>query len=74
MSRCTARWLYRGRTRAKCYGDSGHDGKHWNGTVKWTDATPGAIPALPEHPSCQACVMARLVGRPGCNLHLAGVP
>lgn len=24
---------------------------------------------LEEHPSCQACQMARQVGRPGCSVH-----
>jgi hypothetical protein len=40
--KCDAKWLYRGRTRAKCHGEAGHKGKHWNHTVKWSDTTPGA--------------------------------
>lgn len=43
---CDAKLLYHGRTRAKCYFDAGHrDFRHYNGTVWWTDQTPGAVPA-----------------------------
>lgn len=46
---CGAKWMYRGRARAVCHGPAGHEGRHWNGTVKWSD-TPGA-PGLPEAPA-----------------------
>lgn len=48
MNGCGSRWIYRGRTRAKCHRPAGHDGKHSNGTVQWSDTTPGATrQALP---------------------------
>ena len=28
------------------------------------------VETVEEHPSCQACRMARQVGRPGCSIHL----
>jgi hypothetical protein len=42
MTVCGAKWMYRGGTRAKCRLEAGHEGKHHNGTVHWSDDTAGA--------------------------------